>query len=42
MNFTIPIKVFKKWWNNASKVVGDVKCLMLFCGVLDNGFLDFL
>jgi hypothetical protein len=35
------MKIFKKWWNNGSKVVGDVKYLVLFCGVLDSGFVDF-
>jgi hypothetical protein len=42
VNFTIPMKIFKKWWNNGSKVVGDVKYLVLFCGVLDSDFVDFL
>jgi len=28
--------------DNGSKVVGDVKYLVLFFGVLDSGFEDFL
>jgi hypothetical protein len=42
VNFTKPMKVFKKRWNNGSRVVGNVKYLVLFCGVLDSGFVDFL
>ncbi len=33
---------FQEVVDNGSKVVGDVKYLVLFCGVLDSGFEDFL